>query len=141
MSDFLHNKIQNDKELERLYYEEKFILSVTEKLWEILERKGMKKADLAQELGVSRAHVTSLLKGGTNISLRKLASIAYALNLDVPDIVLGEKVGTQEWRDVAFVERRQQRVPRRSPNSCITLATEAQYYGTCQVEMEEAAAA
>lgn len=70
-----------DPESQRLLRQEGLILSVTESIWQALTEKEWTKADLAEKLGVSRSHVTQLLSGQRNMTMRTLADIADALDL------------------------------------------------------------
>ncbi len=65
---------------DRLLAQERLIVAVTEALWEELERAGVRRADLADRLGVSKAYVTQALNGGQNLTLRTLADFAWALD-------------------------------------------------------------
>lgn len=66
-----------------LMAEERFLLDVTEKIWDALEEQGLTKTDLSRRLGKSKSHVTQLLNGNRNMTLRTLADIAYALDVPV----------------------------------------------------------
>jgi transcriptional regulator with XRE-family HTH domain len=63
----------------RLLREEELILEATVALAQALEAEGMRKTELAQRLGKSRAFVTQILSGGRNLTLRTLADAADAL--------------------------------------------------------------
>lgn len=58
---------------------EKFVLDVTEALWAMMDKHRISKAALADKLGKSRSHVTQLLNGDRNMTLRTLFDIAAAL--------------------------------------------------------------
>lgn len=61
-----------------LVRQEKFILAVTDAIRDALDAKKITKSELADKLGVSRSHVTQLLSGGRNMTLRTLSDIAHA---------------------------------------------------------------
>jgi transcriptional regulator with XRE-family HTH domain len=82
--------------------EEEFILDITEGIWEALEGKGWNKVQLAEALGVSRSHVTQLLNGNRNMTLRTLADIAFALGLK-PRIELLEEHETNTWIQIGRI--------------------------------------
>lgn len=65
-----------------LLAEERLIVAVTEAIAEAMARKGVTKAALAESLGCSKAHVSKLLGGSRNMTLRTLADIAYALEVE-----------------------------------------------------------
>ena len=81
------NPIQNWKatsaEHAWLFEQEALIVEVTEAIWALMEEQALNKADLAVRLGVSRAHITQLLNGSRNMTLRTLADIAQALGVRV----------------------------------------------------------
>lgn len=70
-----------------LLAEERFIVAVTEAISKEMERKGISKAGLAESLGCSKAHVSKLLGGSRNMTLRTLAAISFALDAD-PELKL-----------------------------------------------------
>lgn len=64
---------------ERLAFEQAWLANeFTERMCEFMEREGVSRAELARRLGVSKAHVTQVLRG-KNITLRTAAALAYAL--------------------------------------------------------------
>lgn len=67
----------------RLYRQEALILSVTERIAEVMEQKGVRQIDLAAAMNVSKARVSKILAGDTNITLRTLADICDALGVPV----------------------------------------------------------
>lgn len=81
--DELHEWLGESDDNRRLMAEETLLLDVTEKIWDALEERGLTKADLSRRLGQSKSHVTQLLNGSRNMTLRTLADIAYALDLPV----------------------------------------------------------
>jgi len=68
---------------ERLLEQERLILSVTELIYEEMERAGVRKIDLAEALGTSKANITQALGGGQNLTLRTLADLAWAMKRQV----------------------------------------------------------
>ncbi len=74
--------MEADGENRRLYAQETLIVDVAENLLEMMEERGVSKADLAKKLGTSKAYVTQLFRGSRNITLRTLSDIALALNLE-----------------------------------------------------------
>lgn len=73
-------RIQNDPEMRQYYYQEKLILEVTELICELMEQKGINKAELARKLGRSKSNVTQLLDGTTNMTLRTVSDTLLALD-------------------------------------------------------------
>jgi len=73
--------IARDPQYLRELRQEELILRATEAVWELLEERCLTKADLASKLGTSRAHVSQLLSGTRNMTLRSLADISIALGV------------------------------------------------------------
>lgn len=67
----------------RQYEQERLILWATERLAEMMSEKALSKADLARALGTSRAYVTNLLSGRTNLTLRTLADVAAVMGFRI----------------------------------------------------------
>lgn len=65
------------------FTQEGLLASVAERIWFLMQKQGVSKAELAKRLGCSKAHVTGLLSGGRNMTLRTLADISYALDCGV----------------------------------------------------------
>lgn len=73
---------ESDENL-RYFVQEELILEATESIWEQLNSQGVTKTELAEKLGTSQSHVTQLLSGSRNMTLRTLADIAFALGRKV----------------------------------------------------------
>ena len=67
-------------EARRLYEQERLVLWVSEALAQVMAESGLSKADLAERLGTSRAHITQVLNGSRNMTLRTVADLAWACN-------------------------------------------------------------
>ena len=68
-------------------------IKITEEMLECLERKNLNQSWLAEQMGVSRAHVSRLLNARPNMTLLTISKIAVALGVK-PDICLD----TEPWR-------------------------------------------
>ena len=73
--------------LEECKYDEEFIyeglrLDLSYYLKRLMEEKGITKKELARRMGVSPAYVTKIFSG-SNISLRTVAKVLSALEVDV----------------------------------------------------------
>lgn len=66
---------------DRLLAQENLILEATEAVCEAMERKRIKRSELARRLKLSRAHITQTLSGEKNMTLRTLSDFLYALGL------------------------------------------------------------
>jgi len=75
---FFERLISTDKG-KRLHQQERVILEATELICEILEQQNVSRAELATRLNSSRGHITQLLDGRANMTLRTLSDIFHAL--------------------------------------------------------------
>ena len=64
---------------QRLLEQESLILEATELLSRLLESEGITRAELARRLGKSKAYITQLLRGSSNLTLRTLADLGCVL--------------------------------------------------------------
>lgn len=74
----LYDEFKKDPARRRHLLEEDLLNDVTEKICEVLELRGISRADLARSLGKTKGYVTQILRG-QNLTLRSLASVADAL--------------------------------------------------------------
>lgn len=59
---------------------EQLILATTEMILGIMEEQGVTRAELADRLGRTRGHVSQVLNGDRNMTLRTVAEILHALD-------------------------------------------------------------
>ena len=64
-----------------LFEQEGAVLEFTEQIVEAMEKKEMTRAQIAERLGVSRAHVTQILRGDNNFTFQTAVSLAVAVGL------------------------------------------------------------
>lgn len=81
MAYFIEKWGTDHKDFDRVLAEESLIQQVTERIWELLEKKEMSKSDLAKSMGKSKAFVSQILSGSRNMTFRTFADIAFALNV------------------------------------------------------------
>lgn len=72
-------RFAKDPEAMRLFQQERAILEVTERICELMEEKGVSRTELAARLGKTKGHVSQLLDGSRNLTLRTLADVFTAL--------------------------------------------------------------
>jgi len=108
----------------RIFAEEYFVGDVQLAIQELLNRKGWTRAELAKRLGVSKASVTQFLGSTANPTVRKLARVLLALDvqarvsLDGPlfCVAVGRPA---DWTHIRPVKKREPlapAVPRREQN-------------------------
>lgn len=113
--DKLFEGIERDPEYIAIHAKHDFTLAIERRL----EERGISRSALAQLLGVSRAHVTQLLRGETNFTIETMVNIAVAVggavHISVEDMECDEgevdwfdhlpqtpvKVGTLQWAKAA----------------------------------------
>lgn len=76
----LRQWVNASPERAREYERESLIIEVCEEILAALQANQMTKAELASKLGTSKSHITQLLNGARNMTLRTLADIGFALN-------------------------------------------------------------
>src|ERR1035438_4247791 len=79
-----HNtKLMQDPDFRRLLAIEALAAEAAEVIAALMAEQNLTKADLARRLNKSRAWVTQLLSGKTNMTVRTLAEVVYTLGADV----------------------------------------------------------
>lgn len=81
MTDFLDRWTGESDANAKLVAEERLIAEVTEAIWEVMEASGCSKAELAQRMGSTKGHISQVLSGSRNMTLRTIADICHALKL------------------------------------------------------------
>lgn len=62
------------------FQQERTILDATDMIHRLMKEERMSKADLAQCLGTSPSHITQMLNGQRNMTLRTISDVLWALN-------------------------------------------------------------
>lgn len=62
---------------------EELVLDITEQVCQAMQEKGVGRAELADELGVSRAFISKLLNGTPNLTTKTLLKITLALGREL----------------------------------------------------------
>ena len=70
-------------ETDQEFRTEEVIIAFTEKVVAAMRERDMSRVELAQRLGVSKAFVTKLLNGNTNLTIRTMVSLAAALECEL----------------------------------------------------------
>ena len=101
-------KLMSDDEGKKLYFREDLIFEVTEAISQVMEEKGVNKAELSRLAGVSKSNITQLLSGDHNMQLTTIADLLYSLGsklavsavpLDIDNIL--ESTTSNQWAPVA----------------------------------------
>lgn len=79
MSDFFDSWVQESEENARLVAQELLITEVTEAIWKVMEEASITKSELARRMKATKGHVSQVLSGSRNMTLRTLADICFAL--------------------------------------------------------------
>jgi transcriptional regulator with XRE-family HTH domain len=69
----------SDPKRRRIYEREALAFEAAELISRLMEEQQVSKTDLARRVGTSKSHVTQLLSGSRNMTLRTLADLAFAL--------------------------------------------------------------
>lgn len=70
-------------EYERLLDQERLILDASELVYEMMELRGINRAELARRTGTTRGFITQVLSGSRNMTLRTLADFAHTLGFRI----------------------------------------------------------
>lgn len=79
MTDFLERWAAQDETNAKLVAQELLLAEVAEEIWAKLEQAGLNKTELAERMGASKGHVSQVLSGSRNMTLRTLSDICFAL--------------------------------------------------------------
>lgn len=99
MTNFLLKYAPQGKEYERLAQQERLILDVSEKVWAQTGYQKKTLQYLADALGKTKGHISRLLGGEANMTLRSLADLAYSLDCDIK-MDLSPKVTYRHAREI-----------------------------------------
>lgn len=75
---------------------ERLILAATEMILELMEDEDLTRMELAKKVGKSKGHISQLLNGKRNMTLKTLAEIAFALNTRVNVAAQGLRESQEE---------------------------------------------
>ena len=73
-------------------------INIAERIFQVMERELVSKAELARRLNKSRPYVTQILQGGANFTIESLVRIAIALNCEL-DLKIEPKI-THKWERI-----------------------------------------
>jgi transcriptional regulator with XRE-family HTH domain len=95
---------------QREYAQQRAIIVVTEAIAEAMEDAGLKRSEVAERLGKTKGHISQVLSGKRNMTLRTLGDLLWTCNVELEELKLA-KLGeitcpveqAWEWHDTAFV--------------------------------------
>lgn len=77
------DSVVDSSDSKRALVQESAILGVTELICRLMEELGVSKAELARRLDKSRAYVTQILDGRSNLTVRSIADVLWALGSEL----------------------------------------------------------
>lgn len=95
MAGSLYEREMQDEALARLVAQEDLIEEAAELIAKTMQRENLSKAQLARRVGTSKAHITQLLAGTRNMTLRTLADLMYRMGKRV--LLAGTDRRDVEW--------------------------------------------
>jgi transcriptional regulator with XRE-family HTH domain len=69
----------SDPKRHRAYEREALALQASELIFELMEKGGINKSELAERLEASRAYITQILSGSRNMTVHTLADLSFVL--------------------------------------------------------------
>lgn len=82
---------------EKAFYD--YIDDLSDKIFNAMENRGWTKADLARATGKSRAWVTQVLSGESNMTMKTFISILYSMDLKARTEIVSKDVCS--WKEAA----------------------------------------
>ena len=75
------------------FEQEMFAFQATEMIATLMSRHGVRRTDLARQIGKSKSYITQLLSGSRNMTFHTLAQLAYMLGykLNIQPVPLAEE--------------------------------------------------
>src|SRR2546430_8697226 len=86
--DWLERQLPSSED-QRQYAAESCIVTVTEAIAAQMREAGLSRSEMAVKVGVTKGHISQLLSGRRNMTLRSLADLLWACGLEVRDLSLG----------------------------------------------------
>jgi transcriptional regulator with XRE-family HTH domain len=75
----LYDRISSSPERMKNFQRERLEMEITELICQLMEQQGITRADLAKRLGKSRPYITKMLGSGTNLTVKTISDIFFAL--------------------------------------------------------------
>ena len=74
----LEQRLKDPEEL-RVFQQERLLVEITQLMCRIMKERGVKRSQLAEQLGKTKGRITQILNGETNLTLRTVADIFTVL--------------------------------------------------------------
>jgi transcriptional regulator with XRE-family HTH domain len=100
MTDFLERWANESDENAKLVAQELLITEVTEAIWAAMEDAGITKTELATRMGATKGHVSQVLSGSRNMTLRTLSDVCFALGKK-PNMTVSAKAQESGWQTIS----------------------------------------
>jgi len=97
MTSFVESWVNKSDDLKKLYFQEKLILETTEMVLDHMDKNGISKTELAERMGKGKSHITQLLNGSRNMTLRSLSDISCAIGF-TPHVQLRDSLIENDWQ-------------------------------------------
>jgi len=78
----LEDKFLSQPQLSRIYFQEKFIMSITDAICQALSDKGISRLELAERLGKDSKYIDQFLDGATEMPIREVADFFFAIDTE-----------------------------------------------------------
>ncbi len=102
---YIQNLEDRDPKIQAELADEHFVLALVDELHRSMKLQGLRKADLARELGWSRAAVTHFFDASGNIGVRRLRQVARALNCELRcQLVVSRPQTKCSWQPVVLAQ-------------------------------------
>jgi len=108
------DELMRDPEFRKGFAVEGLIGDTAQLIWDLMERRNMKQADLARLLNKTPAFVSQLLNGKANMTVRTLAEVVYALKATGKVEALDENASNCETVDEVQMQIFRTQMPARS---------------------------
>lgn len=73
-------KFTSDPNQMRLFQQERAVLHVSDMIHKLMQEKSVTKTQIASKMGTSKAHITQLLSGRANMTLRTISDVLWSMD-------------------------------------------------------------
>jgi transcriptional regulator with XRE-family HTH domain len=87
---------ENGVDVRKIEAEENFLIDVQFLLQEVMNERGLNRADVARLAGISKARLTQIMRDDANPTIKSIVNLFYALGVEIEPIRKGYKIVTAE---------------------------------------------